>query len=466
MANCPTHPERLVFSNLLTMKKSILILVCPAWQYSYATNWYVANTTSGTDAGTQANPWKGLSSLNSHQACINPGDFVALNRGDEFAGSLLNITRSGTALNPITFGAYGTGANPVLKGNGTTLGAIFYVNNQSYLIFRDMWIIDQSIDTTLTGAARNHISKIEIAFYFDNGTNHCKIINCKASAIGLLGFFPITSDNNTIDSCYVNDLTMIVNTDDGGQPGNDDDYGANLFVIYSKNNIITHNTSIRCYAQSFDYTFDGGNDIIASSPGAADSNFICYNKFFDCLGVLEFTGTITGTTFAYNNVINCGEAILFQNSGNAISIYNNNFIGTTTPRSGASNYLIKNSATISFKNNAVWLVNGLHVANPTAGITHQNNFYHTAGGSVVDYTLSGSEATTALNMWTGQAGAAEAWDYTPMATGALINSGQNLGYTLDYAGRAVSDPPESGAYEYVTPVTGCAGCIISFHHFK
>lgn len=71
-------------------------------------------STSGNDLnnGTSAaTPWKTLGKINT----MSPGANVLLKRGDTFYGGI-TITKSGTAGNPITIGAYGTGAKPVITG--------------------------------------------------------------------------------------------------------------------------------------------------------------------------------------------------------------------------------------------------------------------------------------------------------------------------------------------------------------
>jgi hypothetical protein len=80
-----------------------------------ATNYYLS--TSGNDANSgmdPSSPWQTLNKLNSFKN-LKPGDDVLFNRGDTFYGSI-TISNSGTAGNPITFGAYGTGENPIITG--------------------------------------------------------------------------------------------------------------------------------------------------------------------------------------------------------------------------------------------------------------------------------------------------------------------------------------------------------------
>lgn len=91
----------------------ILLFLC---MNSFSINYYFAasgNDISGT--GTISLPWKTLTKFNTVFASKAPGDNFLFNRGDVFYGKMI-ISRSGAAGLPITIGAYGTGAMPVLNG--------------------------------------------------------------------------------------------------------------------------------------------------------------------------------------------------------------------------------------------------------------------------------------------------------------------------------------------------------------
>jgi hypothetical protein len=88
--------------------------------------YHYVNDATGDDeaAGTYAAPWKTLAAVMAHT--LNPGDTVWLNKGDTFrpSGGLV-VGQSGTAGNPITFAAYGTGARPIIA-RGTLLTSATY----------------------------------------------------------------------------------------------------------------------------------------------------------------------------------------------------------------------------------------------------------------------------------------------------------------------------------------------------
>lgn len=73
--------------------------------------------TNGNDANnglSTSTPFRTLSKINT--TALVPGDQVLFRRGDTFRGTL-DLTWSGSAVNPITFGAYGTGARPIIAGS-------------------------------------------------------------------------------------------------------------------------------------------------------------------------------------------------------------------------------------------------------------------------------------------------------------------------------------------------------------
>ncbi|WP_177179713.1 malectin domain-containing carbohydrate-binding protein [Cyclobacterium xiamenense] len=60
-------------------------------------------------------PWKSIEKLNAVFPSLQPGDKVLLRRGETFFGTIV-MSSSGTSSSPITIGAYGSGANPVITG--------------------------------------------------------------------------------------------------------------------------------------------------------------------------------------------------------------------------------------------------------------------------------------------------------------------------------------------------------------
>ncbi len=87
-------------------------MAVPCW----ATTYYVAAAGSDSNSGTSSGAaWQTIGKVNG--TTFAAGDSVLFNRGDVWYGTALVVPSSGTSGAPITFGTYGTGANPVIKGS-------------------------------------------------------------------------------------------------------------------------------------------------------------------------------------------------------------------------------------------------------------------------------------------------------------------------------------------------------------
>jgi parallel beta-helix repeat protein len=77
---------------------------------------YYVDSQAGNDGNkgtTTKRPWKTISKING--SAFRPGDSILFKKGGVWREQLI-IPSSGTAGNPITFGAYGTGAKPIISG--------------------------------------------------------------------------------------------------------------------------------------------------------------------------------------------------------------------------------------------------------------------------------------------------------------------------------------------------------------
>ena len=104
------------------------------------TNYYFSDSGNDSNSGSQKNPWKSLSKLNSSE--LNPGDSIFFNRGDSFFGELV-VNGSGTASEPIVFTSYGSGDKPIISGKVGSSGggdyqqAIYVLNNDN-MVFENL----------------------------------------------------------------------------------------------------------------------------------------------------------------------------------------------------------------------------------------------------------------------------------------------------------------------------------------
>jgi hypothetical protein len=101
--------------NLYHRILSVLFLLLPV--LGNAVVYYVSPSGSDTNNGTsQATPWKTIARVNTLGASINAGDQVLFQRGGVYRGRL-NVNDNGTTTSRIVYGAYGTGAAPVISGS-------------------------------------------------------------------------------------------------------------------------------------------------------------------------------------------------------------------------------------------------------------------------------------------------------------------------------------------------------------
>src|ERR687887_1906382 len=91
----------------------VLMLGSPA--AAAGTTYYVNCAAASDGNGSSASPWNNLATVNSKTFAA--GDSLLFNRGTTCVGSFV-FSSSGTSANPITIGAYGTGALPAIDGSG------------------------------------------------------------------------------------------------------------------------------------------------------------------------------------------------------------------------------------------------------------------------------------------------------------------------------------------------------------
>jgi hypothetical protein len=152
MLKCASHDRRFRFRFIRLIvcfkiktkeaffsKKSLLIylvflffLLCPlglnAAIRAESQVYYVAPDGNDSYPGTQSQPWKTISRVNT--ASLNPGDQVLFMRGGTW-NSKLSVRLSGNASNPIMFSAYGMGDNPSIQG-------LEVRTDSTYLIFNNL----------------------------------------------------------------------------------------------------------------------------------------------------------------------------------------------------------------------------------------------------------------------------------------------------------------------------------------
>ena len=103
-----------------TKRTLLLFLFIHFFSSNFAATYYVSNSGNDSNSGLATTlAWKTLSKVNA--SIFNAGDQILFRKGDSFYGTI-TVKNSGTAGSPIIYGAYGTGANPVISGFTTITG--------------------------------------------------------------------------------------------------------------------------------------------------------------------------------------------------------------------------------------------------------------------------------------------------------------------------------------------------------
>lgn len=453
------------------MKKLILLFTLIVTMFTaQARKFYVSQSGNDTYTATQAQnpatPWQTLSKVRS---TVANGDSVLFAKGSKFSGTMSLSGKSN-----IYFGVYGTGADPLFWGTGSTLSVLFTLNACTNITFYG-WNIS---DTTISLTDRYIQAKIQNVFATYQRCTGIVIRKCRMDRTGYGVYFPPGNNNNTVDSCNIGNLRMIRNTPTTVNP--DDDYGGVPVQLSSSNNTVTNNYFHDCYAASYDYTFDGGGIEFFEEGSVIENNIIAYNTFYECNGVFEFgsnndgvvNNLIQNNKIYYNKIINNNTVVYINNNGQYrtkvvnLQFYNNVMLQTvpnTNP--GGSNGIMFSLATadatagiIVLSNNIIQASNGLALTRSgqlnDTNIIHTNNIYKLSGGTVTNFTLGATEIATPGIIWTNTSNTNPLnWDYNLVDNSQAINAGVDVGLLRDFAGNSIYQIPDIGVYEKYTTVS-------------
>lgn len=200
--------------------------------YAANTTYYVdsaagSDSASGTSTSTA---WKTLTKVNA--VTFQPGDKILFKKGGSWNGQLHPLG-SGSAGNPITIDAYGSGSRPLINGGSIASGAAVYLVNQQYWVIQNLEITnnsgaDNSGTATVGGVPRHGIyiesngggklNYFRIANNYVHDVNGC--FNCGAVAphtnggISMFaggaygGFNDVIVENNTVDHVGRNGINI------------------------------------------------------------------------------------------------------------------------------------------------------------------------------------------------------------------------------------------------------------------
>lgn len=218
--------------------------------------------------------------MDLNKITLKPGNTVLFKRGTTWTGCL-TVAGSGTADRPITIGAYGEGAAPVINNAGD-LNAI---------ILSGAWIVVDGVNIQNTLDAG-------IRVVGNNNTIQNSEISGTGFGVKLEGKYNLVTLNS------IHDLKMVTNTE---TPANDD-AGAVGVVLRGSGNEVSYCRFVNCIAPSHDFIVDGG---AVEWYGNVDNCFVHHNYAENCDGFFEAGGAVgshqVGNEVSYNVSLNNGR---------------------------------------------------------------------------------------------------------------------------------------------------------------
>jgi hypothetical protein len=279
-----------------------------------ATTYFVAAAGSDSNSGTSSGaPWQTIAKVNGFT--FSPGDSILFNRGDAWYGTSLLAPSSGSSGSPITFGAYGSGANPIVKGS-TALSTSGYTlaPNTTTPIFSPPDSGTSSTDSA-TRNWREQVSHLDI-------TNPAALITISVTAspsaalnITGAGIGPATTAPNT------SAITRI--TWGGGNNGTTVAAGTTVTsdqISYSLNNAVDQMVTIYTTARNVEY-YTNNHETLWSNFAAPDQSQSTTVSGYSTGGnvVIKNIVCINTTQFTYRNTLGTAPVAMWEN-GTLITI--------------------------------------------------------------------------------------------------------------------------------------------------
>jgi parallel beta-helix repeat protein len=399
------------------LKNALIILLLFFNTIASATDYYISSTGNDSNNGlSSSTPWKTIAKVNSSFSSLKPGDRILFNRGNTFYGTLV-VTASGSAGNPITIGAYGTGETPIITGFTAITGWTNEGNGiYSKVITSEAQTNMVTVDGVNTGMGR--YPKSTYLTYESFSTNVSITDNGLGDATNWTGAEAVIRKNDwTLDRCTITNHTgdVLTYTSLGSNHIATANYG---YFIQNDLRCVTsygewyHNTNTGKF-----YMFFGVIDPTTKSVKVATKNNLISNNTrnkYITINNISFIGSINNAidlswgsdhcVMQYCSVSFVGEdGIRFSGSYGTID---NNYVGDCN-RTGIGTFNDGTNTVIT--NNIVTnigLVKGLSksiygIWSPTCGIADEYNNcliqYNTIENIGYDGIIIGGDIVTVKN---------------------------------------------------------------------
>ena len=378
--------------------------------------------SDGNNGTSTATPWLTINKVNT--STFNPGDSILFESTCTWREQL-TVPSSGSAGSPITFGAYGTGAQPIISGadlvtSWITAAPYYYafVSVQPNIMFRDgtlltqvtakgslatgdwwwdstnayVWLYDNPSGHTIEAGTRPQailtgaVSNVTFTGLHATKANHYGIQLSQQQTVNVT-INAVTSDYNY--ECGIFSWTDASDISTGGIVANSTlahNGGAGINFGYVNNwiiqgNDVNHNSQLDTSTRGI----DGGNpyttDVIVQNNSVYENG----SSGIDC----DTCGS--GIVFRYNNVWgNAGYGLALDADNNAAAYYN---LSYNNGNAGIAVFADANSSMTGMQiyNNTLYgnVAKGIWVEGPSAGSAPAGCTNNTIENNIVVGTVGG-----------------------------------------------------------------------------
>jgi hypothetical protein len=413
---------------------------------------YYVDSAAGADSnpGTLERPWRTVDKVNA--TTFGPGDRVLFRRGGTW-GELSISSQVGTAASPITYGAYGSGANPSIQG--------VRMRHSRHVVLEDL-TIERS-----EGPGVSILGDSEYVTFA-----RCLIRN--NATYGFMIWTPGQGDFSILDSAvrdngavqerssgiFAKANNMVIARSEIYNNASGDPAWGYSHGIY----IDTETTGAQIYENEI-HGNSRGHGLASKGSARIYRNYIHNNEIAGVLLSGHDVPPNTSTTYSvYSNILAAnafGIAEYGKSSTNPMRVYiHHNTLYQNTAGWGADLYIEDPLTELEILNNAVYPAageNGYEFAAQSSARIENNAVYHSSS-QVIQYggrSYSWSEwqalgyDTRGLNANPGFVDAAQG-DFHLRSDSPCIDAGGDAGVTIDFAGNPAPVGPgfDIGAYEY------------------
>lgn len=451
-----------------TQRLKILALLCLLitlfWQGASAADYYVS-ALAGSDANSGSSESAPFKTISKAAGLTNPGDVVLIMNGvyNANGATLLNITRSGTSANYITYKAF-TGHYPKIKASGNVWNTI--VVNASYIVIEGLELEGDNANLTYEGAFVTYQNAVNggspSGVYNTNGISvggpaaeskfphHITVRNCKVHDFSGGGLSSIQADYTTFEGNTVyNNAWYMMYAGSGISILTPFDSDTNTgYKNIVRNNIVYNNKTTIPWISITPKRLSDGNGIIIdvnkhtynnpSGPAYVGrtlvENNVSYNNGGSGIHAFEANHIDIINNTAYNNGVVMGYADIFAGGSSDVKILNN----IAYARHGGKCNTNGGNTNVAYDYNIYY--NGTtDVQGPNDIVADPKFINASINPAVANFNLQSS---------------------SPAINGGSLTAGAYSSKDINGVVRPVGARPEVGAYEYPT---GAAAQTITFN---